>query len=406
MSLRKIAGLLAAFALALGLIQAGVGASFTDQVTANQNINVGTFQCKIISAAPVAAVVADDGKSVTYSAPTITSSAPGRAPFSFTVQNTGSINQVLTVAPSSVSSPWSIINAPFAPVPLAANGTQTFDTGIAWSELNNSNLGQGTSVTWTVTCGENAPAVVFDNHPAALPANLPSIGPEAYSYNEFGAQVQLAGSARKLTSAIVTMSSWACQSGDWNHANCVSAAGATFDAPITFNVYNVGANNAVGSLIATKTQTFTLPYRPSTDSTHCTSGRWYDGATCFNGKAANITFSFAGQALPDKVIFGIAYNSDNHGYSPLHGTGSPIDSLNIAMNPGPDDNTVAVAPAVGSFLPDGLSAYLNDSYAGFYLDNGAAGLGSFRLDTGASLSGQAIGPYGGYEAAVQIVANY
>ena len=50
MTLRKIAGLLAAFGLTLGLIGGGVGAVFQDQVTATQNINVGTFECKITDA--------------------------------------------------------------------------------------------------------------------------------------------------------------------------------------------------------------------------------------------------------------------------------------------------------------------------------------------------------------------
>ena len=49
MAIRKFAGLAAGFALAVGLIGAGVGAQFTDQVTANQNINVGNFQCMIVA---------------------------------------------------------------------------------------------------------------------------------------------------------------------------------------------------------------------------------------------------------------------------------------------------------------------------------------------------------------------
>ena len=92
MSLRKIAGLLAAVGLAVGLIGSGVGAVFVDQVTATQNIDVGTFGCKIVSATTARRRrIAGDGKSVTYTSPTITSSAPGNAPFSFTVKNTGSI---------------------------------------------------------------------------------------------------------------------------------------------------------------------------------------------------------------------------------------------------------------------------------------------------------------------------
>ena len=164
-------------------------------------------------------------------------------------------------------------------------------------------------------------------------------------------------------------------------------------------------------MLATKTQTFTIPFRPSPDTVNCTgtkAGEWYDGTSCFNGKAVNITFTFAGETLPNNAIFGITFNTDNHGYAPLHtaGNASPLDALNVAMYPGTAaDSNTAVAPAVGSFLPDGLSAYLNDTYAPFYMDNGAGGTGTFRLDTGHSTA-SSIGAYGGYEPAVQIMAGY
>ncbi len=52
MSLRKIAGLLVASGVTIGLIGGGVGAVFHDQVTARENIDVGTFACKIVDATP------------------------------------------------------------------------------------------------------------------------------------------------------------------------------------------------------------------------------------------------------------------------------------------------------------------------------------------------------------------
>lgn len=156
MSLRKVAALLAAFGLVVGLIQSGVAAQFYDSVTATENINVGTFGCQIVAPFTDGAIVSADGKSITYTAPTITASAPGSAPFSFTVQNTGSIPDNLTVTTSSVSAPFSVIGFPFAPVPLAPDGSQTYNTGVQWTQLSNANLGQSGAVTWTVNCGENA----------------------------------------------------------------------------------------------------------------------------------------------------------------------------------------------------------------------------------------------------------
>ena len=94
MTLRKTAGLLMAFGLVIGLVGTGIGASFVDQVTATENITVGTFGCEIDldrrRDSP-------RGSSITYDAPEITSSAAGNAPFTFTVTNVGSIPQQLTI---------------------------------------------------------------------------------------------------------------------------------------------------------------------------------------------------------------------------------------------------------------------------------------------------------------------
>ena len=163
MSLRKIAGLLAVFGLTVGLIGGGVGAVFTDQVKANENIAVGTFQCLIV--APSDGTIAADGKSVTYTAPTIQSSAPGSAPFSFTVLNNGSINAVLTITESpALTLPFSYIPlAPASPMNLAAATSQTFAAGVQWAELTNTQLGATGTVTWTVDCVDRAagPTVTF-----------------------------------------------------------------------------------------------------------------------------------------------------------------------------------------------------------------------------------------------------
>ena len=412
MSLKKVVGLLAGFALAVGLIGAGVGAVFTDSVTAKENINVGTFSCGITTATTGATYGAIDAlgyaHSVSYTAPTIMSSAAGSAPFFFTVKNTGSIADVLTVATSPVSAPWSIIGSPFAAVPLAAGASTTYNTGVAWTELSNANIGQSGTITWTVNCGENTPTAIFDNHPATLPSNLPSFGVEAYYYDEWGAGVTFAAGPRQLSTATVTMSSWACETGSWTNSvasgPCVTTPGDTYSVPITFKVYNVGASNAVGSVIASVTQTFAIPYRPSYDATHCSAapgsaGLWWDGTTCKNGLANNITFTFAGQTLPNTVIFGIAYNTSTNGYGPLGpSSNGPVDSLNIATYPGTGDGTSAVAPAVGTWLPDGLSVYAARSTVD-------TGTGVFAGPT-TTVSSDMVGPFGGLMPAVQIVASY
>ncbi len=159
MSLRKAVGLLTGFALAIGLIGAGVSASFTDSVTAQENINVGTFSCGITATSAGGQLGAPGANgyahSVTYTAPTIMKSVASSLPFSFTVLNVGSIPDVLTVATSAVTTPpWSIIGAPFAPVALASGASNVYNTGVSWTELGNGDLGAHFTVTWTVNCGE------------------------------------------------------------------------------------------------------------------------------------------------------------------------------------------------------------------------------------------------------------
>jgi hypothetical protein len=223
--------------------------------------------------------------------------------------------------------------------------------------------------------------VIYDSTVSPLPGNLPSVGAEAYSFTELGDEVTFADTSRTVKRVTVTLSSWGCQAGHWNSADCSTSPGATFTLPITFNIYNPRANNTAGSLIATATQTFEIPYRPSTD-VNCTGGRWLDGEQgCFNGLAVNVTFDFHGKRveLPDTVVYGIAYNTSHYGPNPIgqgapcytSSGGCPYDSLNIALSP---------AVTVGS-KPFPNTLYQNAVYGSDYCDGGAAGVGIMRLDS-------------------------
>src|ERR1700694_1685253 len=66
--------------------------------------------------------------------------------------------------------------------------------------------------------------------PVASVGNLPSVGAEAYSFKEFGNEVNLVGN--HLTTVTVTLSSWGCQTGSWYAHNCGTIAGSTFTEPI------------------------------------------------------------------------------------------------------------------------------------------------------------------------------
>jgi hypothetical protein len=234
--------------------------------------------------------------------------------------------------------------------------------------------------------GAAGAAVVYDSVPTPLPGNVASIGFEATSASEFGDEVQFAGTARSLTSVTVTMSSWACQSGRWNTGDCATASGATFAQALTLRLYAVDDSSstpAPGALLATRTQTFQLPYRPSADPS-CTGGRWKAmSGTCYSGIAAPVTFDFsaAGLTLPDEVIWGITYDTTHAGQTPI-GEAAPCYATTAgcaydALNVGSD----GAGPSVGTDPnPDG--AFLDASAAGSYCDFGAGGTGTFRLDDG------------------------
>lgn len=165
MTLRKTAGLLAVAGLVVGLLGSGVGAAFIDQVTGTENINVGTFDCQVTG-------VTDNGSngnwfdanSATYNAPTILSSAPGSAPFSFTVKNFGTIPMALSVTGptwgGNLDGSFSGIAPTIAASAfLAAGASATVTTGIQWTALDNADLGDYGSATWTVACNEQLPVV-------------------------------------------------------------------------------------------------------------------------------------------------------------------------------------------------------------------------------------------------------
>ncbi|HWN11206.1 MAG TPA: hypothetical protein VNO50_18355 [Pyrinomonadaceae bacterium] len=227
---------------------------------------------------------------------------------------------------------------------------------------------------------------IYNSIPSPLPGNLPSIAYSASQAEEFGDRVQFAGTSRTLTSVVQGMSSWGCESGFWYDGNtCTTTPGTTFSHPITLNIYNVGVGNQVGTLIASVTQTFAIPYRPSADPTNCTGGRWFESSTgsCFNGYANLITFNLTGMGIvvPNQAIYSIEFNTTHYGnpaigesaacYTESGGCG--YDSLNVLVDG--DAPTVGVNPAP-------TDAYFSSLTGAQYCDGGVGGTGTFRLDVG------------------------
>jgi hypothetical protein len=256
--------------------------------------------------------------------------------------------------------------------------------------------------------------VVYNSIPHPLPPNVASEGPEAYAFSELGDGVALAGPAgRTLDKVTVVLSSWACTSGNWHTAGtCVTTPNATFTLPITVNIYSVvpgsslegdSTQYAVGSLLANTTKSFTIPYRPSSDSINCDGTAWYDQKfkTCNHGVAVPITFdlSFLHVTLPGQIIVGIQFDSTHYGPSPLGESaacfstaeGCFYDSLNIST-----DSNDGFYQAIGSVLDvNGIFVHYTSPSQSC---TGSASVTMFGLDV-------APGCWTGYHPEIRITAE-
>ena len=248
---------------------------------------------------------------------------------------------------------------------------------------------------------------VYNSIPNPLPPNVASEGPEAYAFSELGDGLNLAGpEGRTLDRVTVVLSSWGCQNGNWyTKGTCVTTAGATFAQPITVNVFSVvpGPTPAVGSLLATTTQTFEIPYRPSSNSVNCDGTAWYDRKTetCYHGITVPITVDLSSLhvTLPSQIIVGVAFNTTHYGPVPIGeaapcystGAGCPYDSLNIST-----DSNGGFYQAIGSVLDvDGIFVnYTSPANS----CSGTAVTGIFALDASP-------GCWTGYHPEIQISAH-
>ena len=213
--------------------------------------------------------------------------------------------------------------------------------------------------------------VVYDSIPSPTPPNVVSLGFQCCATSEVGDEITLdPATPRRVGYVTVLMSDWA------KHSDYPSMPAAGYTHPITLNVYVNAAAAAAHTPLKTTTITANIPWRPEADPT-CPGGtawRATDGS-CYNGLAFAITFDVRSWNLdlPEQFIYGIAYNTNTWGYSPLLAPG-PYESLNVGLHTAPP------AVAIGTDVNTD-TVFWNTSYEPFYTDGGLGGVGTFRPDT-------------------------
>lgn len=205
--------------------------------------------------------------------------------------------------------------------------------------------------------------VIYDSIPGSLPPDVPSWGYQANQTAEFGNRIDFGGALRQLTNVNVLLSDAAA-------ALTYGSLDPTWSYGITFNIYQVDNSTSTpqpGAVIASRTQTFDIPWRPEPDGICGTGYRAVNG-NCYNGVAFVVTFDFTGTVVPDEVIYGVAFNTQTYGAAPT-GRPGPYNSLNFGL--------VTTDPSVGANPLPG-SVYWNTTSANY---SGGGPGGTFRADS-------------------------
>jgi hypothetical protein len=189
-------------------------------------------------------------------------------------------------------------------------------------------------------------STVYDATPAATLPDIEGVNLQAMSTSQFGDYVHLSGTNRILSSVTTTLSNEAVYSA---YASDVrySANNTSWTHPITINIYSnhLDGNGIADTLLATKTQDITVPWRPET-VIDCGANGWKAAnGQCFKGIAFNATFNWTDKVtLPNDVIVTVAYNTAGFGKAPL-GVDGPYNQLKVGTPKsqvaavGTDDNT-------------------------------------------------------------------
>lgn len=194
------------------------------------------------------------------------------------------------------------------------------------------------------------------------------------NYFPFGGQVEFPRSRDNvLKSLSVQLDSFACEEGEYQFENCYSPKeNKKFKLQLSASLYKVGAGNEPeGAPLATSTETFRIPYRPST-TTSCPvtpEGKGF-GANCdVGGLLTAVRFKhFSPEAvLPDKAIILITAPSRTEWEE--HPVNVGLETSYKAFEAG---NFVEEPPADGGLPEIGSDPIPNEAYVGGKVEAGWA----------------------------------
>jgi hypothetical protein len=198
----------------------------------------------------------------------------------------------------------------------------------------------------------------------------------------FGGIVEFSHRPGVLKSLTAQVDSFTCEHGVYQLENCFTARpGKKFSYELTANVYEVGAGDKLGTLVATSTERFKIPFRPTTN-TECPptpEGKGF-GVNCdVGGYLATVTFKhfLPAAVLPEQAI--VTFTDT--------GSDSPSDVVNIGMQ-------TSYKEWDGEFVPQPP------------LDGGVPSVGTDPLPEDAIVRGElAPGGWAGYQPAFQVTAK-
>jgi len=368
MTVRKVAATLVAVGLTLGLIGAGVSASYSDSATAAENVHVGTFDIEISSTAPNAVVVNTASPSlhtVTLPLVEIGSSVAGSQALPFAIKNIGTIPATVKVTMTTPPAPFtSLLAAPVADASINGGQTVNFAGGLQWPMLVNADLNKAATITYTASIVEG-PQTVLAVAPTLVASgcalnnggiNIPAVTHATYAIA--GTLVSAGSNARPLGTYQVTAAAAAgyqlssYPAGGWSMtvaeaANCRAVTGIT---PKLFYWNTSGSPVAVTPAPTVSGQTITYVIPVTTASSLVGVGGLYPGSAPTIG---NVLYSTTGTTVTAKVTatvssglagetgkFGLVYRTNISGLSygtigvlPQTGANAwPVNRHNIGAN--------------------------------------------------------------------------